>query len=70
MPDIDCPSRADQLFNQYDYHPLHQLNRCTLPDYGILRISEFALDLVCLGVTRRMLAFMKEGLRLCKLSQQ
>ena len=68
-----CPSRTDQLFNQYDYHPVHQLSRCTLPDYGILCVSEFVLDymhLVCLGVTRRMLTFMKEGPRLCKLSQQ
>ena len=73
MAAIDCPSRTDQLFNQYDYHPLHQLSRCTLPDYGILCVSEFVLDymhLVCLGVTRRMLAFMKERPRLCKLSQQ
>ena len=29
MAAIDCPSRTDQLFNQYNYHP------CTLPDYGI-----------------------------------
>ena len=73
MAAIDCPSRTDQLFNQYNYHPLHQLSRCTLPDYGILCISEFVLDymhLVCLGVTRRILTFMKEGPRLCKLSQQ
>ena len=70
---IDCPSRTDQLFNQYNYHPLRQLSRCTLPDYGILCISEFVLDymhLVYLGVTRRILTFMKEGQRLCKLSQQ
>ena len=73
MAAIDCPSRTDQLFNQYNYHPLHQLSRCTLPDYGILCISEFVLDymhLVCLGVTMRILIFMKEGPRLCKLSQQ
>ena len=73
MAAIDCPSRTDQLFNQYNYHPLHQLSRCTLPDYGIFYISEFVLDymhLVCLGVTRRILTFMKEGPRLCKLSQQ
>ena len=73
MAAIDCPSRTDQLFNQYNYHPLHQLSRCTLPDYAILCISEFVLDymhLVCLGVTRRILTFMKEGPRLCKLSQQ
>ena len=30
MAAIDCPSRTDQLFNQYNYHPLHQLSRCTL----------------------------------------
>ena len=28
------------------------------------------MHLVCLGVTRRMLTFMKEVPRLCKLSQQ
>ena len=28
------------------------------------------MHLVCLGVTRRMLTFTKEGPRLCKLSQQ
>ena len=73
MVTIDCPSRTDQLFNQYDYHPLLQLSRCTRPDYGILCISEFVLDymhLVCLGVTRQMLTFIKEGPRSCKLSQQ
>ena len=73
MATIDSPSRTDQLFNQYDYHPLHQLSRCTLPDYGILCISEFVLvymHLVCLGVTTQMLTFMKEGPRSCKLSQQ
>ena len=67
MAAIDCPSRTDQLFNQYNYHPLHQLSRCTLPNYGILCISEFVLDykhLVCLGVTRWILTFMKEGPRL------
>ena len=32
MAAIDCPSRTDQLFNQYNYRPLHQLSRCTLPD--------------------------------------
>ena len=67
MAAIDCPSRTDQLFNQYNYHPLHQLSRCTLPNYGILCISEFVLDykhLVYLGVTRWILTFMKEGPRL------
>ena len=73
MSAIDCPSGTDQLFYQYDYHPLHQLSRCTLPNYGILCTSEFVLHymhLVCLGVTRRMLTFTREGPRLRKLSQQ
>ena len=71
MAAINCSSRTGQLFNQYDYHPLHQLSGCTL--HGILCIFKFVLDymyLVCLCVTRRMLTFMKEGPRLCKLSQQ
>ena len=49
MAAINCSSRTDQLFNQYDYHPLHQFSRWTLPDYGILCISEFSalLRIVC-----------------------
>ena len=68
MAATDCLSRTDQLRNQHDYHPLYQLSICSLPDYSILYISEFVLDymhLVCLGVTRQMLTFMKEGSILC-----
>ena len=73
MATVDCQQRTDEAIQHCEYHLMHQLKRSILPNYGVLCISQFVLDymhLVCLGVTRWILTFIKEGPRLCKLSQQ
>ena len=66
------PARTEEKFNQVDY-PGHQLGRSPLIDAGIPCIGLFSLDymhLVCLGVVKRMLVFLRQGPAVCKLSFQ
>ena len=70
--DIGCALRSDQDFSQGKYQPLHQLGKSVFVDYGFPCVSGFVLDsmhLVMLGVVRCILLFLKEGPRICKLSQ-
>ncbi|XP_065659078.1 uncharacterized protein LOC136083590 [Hydra vulgaris] len=70
--DIGCALRSDQDFSQGKYQPLHQLGKSVFVDYGFPCVLGFVLDrmhLVMLGVVRRILLFLKEGPRICKLSQ-
>ena len=67
------PKRTDEEFNQESYKDSHQVRSTPLIDYDIPCITGFCLDymhLVCLGVMRRMLIFMKKGTRISKLSNQ
>ncbi|XP_065658763.1 uncharacterized protein LOC136083290 [Hydra vulgaris] len=69
--DIGCALRSDQDFSQGKNQPLHQLGKSVFVDYGFPCVSGFVLNsmhLVMLGVVRRILLFLKEGLRNCKLS--
>ena len=62
--------RTDEAFTNYSYEK-HQKGRTPLIDHGISCINGFTLDymhLVCLGVMRRILHFLKNGPRQCKLS--
>ncbi|XP_041926913.1 uncharacterized protein LOC121690429 isoform X2 [Alosa sapidissima] len=68
----DAVPRTEDCFTQlvYDYH---QVKISPLSVAGISCIHGFSLDymhLVCLGVVRRMLHFMKQGPNTCKLSFQ
>ena len=68
--DTSCPLRTDLEFDTYQYSR-HQHQRSILCSYNIPCVSIFVLDfmhLVCLGVVKRMLYFLKEGSRFCKLS--
>jgi hypothetical protein len=71
--DADLPAlRTDENFAQNQY-PEHQNARSPLIDANIMCIKAFSLDymhLVCLGVVKRLLMFLKEGPRECKLSGQ
>lgn len=65
--------RTDEQFNEMAYSPDHQLRRSPLIDIGFPCITSFVLDymhLVCLGVVRRILTYLKKGPRICKLSVQ
>ena len=56
-----------------DYLGDHQKTRSPLLDAGILCVKQFPLDymnLVCLGVVKRILKYFKSGPRCCKLSMQ
>lgn len=67
---LDSPLRNDEDFNDFAYKE-HQLRRSVLTDVGIQCIQDFSLDymhLVCLGVVKRLLLFLKEGPRVCRLS--
>ena len=71
----DCllPKRTDEQFNHQRYRPDHQLAKSPLIEYQLLPVTGFPLDymhLVCLGVVRRGLVYLKRGPRLCKLSNQ
>lgn len=66
----DLELRTDDNFLQQHYKN-HQISRSILVDYGIHCVSQFPLDymhLVCLGVVRRMLRFLKSGEKLCRIS--
>lgn len=62
--------RTKEDFNELQYTD-YQLKRSPLVDIGIDCIKSFPLDymhLVCLGVMKRILMFLKSGPRECKLS--
>ena len=62
---------TDNDFNSFLYEGNHQKSKTPLIDFGISCVSHFTLDymhLVCLGVMKRMLVFLKQGPRNCKLS--
>lgn len=72
--ETDCPPRTENEFRNYAYKDTHQIEDCPLlGSTGINLIRDFVLDyqhLVCLGVMKRILYFLKEGPRECKLSTQ
>nr|XP_047133576.1 uncharacterized protein LOC124811643 [Hydra vulgaris] len=60
----DFQLREKDIFEQFGYFNNHQQDRSPLIGIGIDCISSFALDymhLVCLGVMRRMLNYLKKG---------
>ena len=66
-----CP-RTEEEFSRQSYEN-HQSGHSPLVDAGLPCIKSFVLDymhLVCLGVVRRILVFLRQGPRECKLSQR
>ena len=70
-------STTATLCNNDDFEKLactdHQIQEIPYIHSGIKCVESFPLDsmhLVCLGVMKRLLLFLKEGLRLCKLSSR
>ena len=66
------PLREEAVFQQMGYSDKHQKTKSPLIDYRLPCINTFSLDymhLVCLGVVRRILNFLKKGPRQCRLSQ-
>ena len=66
------PLTNDEEFHNMAY-PAHQQHRSPLLDIDFPCVTGFPLDymhLVCLGVVRRMLLFLRKGPRVCKLSSQ
>lgn len=64
--------RTDEKFSNSEYN-YYQLNRSPLLEIGIECIKGFPLDymhLECLGGVKRILMFLKQGPRECRLSQQ
>lgn len=64
--------RTEEEFSSLSY-PLHQHELSPLVDAGLSCIQSFVLDymhLVCLGVVRRILVFLKQGPRECKISHR
>ncbi len=64
------PPRTDRAFNQLAYDG-HQTRLSPLVGAGIACIKSFVLDymhLVCLGVVKRMLVFLKQGPNICRIS--
>lgn len=64
--------RTDEKFQNFEYKD-HQINRFPLLEIGVECIKGFSLDymhLVCLGVVKRIILFLKQGPRECRLSQQ
>lgn len=64
--------RTEQSFKNFEYKD-HQITKSPLVNVGLSCIRSFPLDymhLVCLGVTKRILVFLKQGPRECKLSHQ
>lgn len=64
--------RTTENFNTMSY-PLHQNGRSPFIDTNIDCIKEFPLDymhLVLLGTVKRLLSFLKEGPRVCRISSQ
>ena len=70
-----CECRTDEKFRQVQYnHELddHQHTHSPLIDIDFPCVSGFPLDymhLVCLGVVKRLLNFLKQGPKDCKISQ-
>ena len=65
-------SRTDEQFDNCQYED-HQKARTPLIGHGVSCVQQFCLDymhLVCLGVTKRILFFLRKGPRICKLSSQ
>jgi len=68
----DSDIRTDEKFANFEYEGTHQNMKSPLIDVNVNCITQFPLDymhLVCLGIVRRILNFLKSGPRLCKLSQ-
>ena len=66
-----CELRSEEKFNAIDYED-HQNGPCPFVTAGVLCIKNFLIEymhLVCLGVVKRMLLWLIEGPRLCRLSQ-
>lgn len=62
--------RTDEVFNRMGYKG-HQMHKSPLIDAGIPCIDLFPLDymhLVCLGVVRRLLLWLRQGPAVCRLS--
>lgn len=74
ITDIDnlSPLRTEEQFDAFNYKN-HQTSMSPLINAGLSCIKSFTLDymhLICLGVVKRILSFLKQGPRNCKLSQQ
>ena len=63
----DQEPRTDEKFQNYQYLQ-HQKFASPLINAGIKCIEQFSL--VCLGVVKRVVSFLKSGPRICKLSCQ
>ena len=69
----NCVTRNDLDFSLLKYEVEHQKAKSPLIDYNFPCVTGFVLDymhLVCLGVMRRILNFLTDGPRLCKISIQ
>ena len=67
-----CRSRTDEEFAVRQYTD-HQTQASPLIVHGLQCVKSFCLDymhLVCLGVVKRILYFLKQGPAVCKLSNQ
>ncbi|ELU17541.1 hypothetical protein CAPTEDRAFT_30221, partial [Capitella teleta] len=67
------PTRNDRDFHDMMYYGKHQVARSPLVDYDIECVMRFPLDymhMICLGVVRRLLFFLRSGPRRCKLSSR
>ncbi len=72
QPQEKILSRTEEEFSSLSY-PFHQNGLSPLVDAGLSCIQSFVLDymhLVCLGVVRCLLVFLKQGPRECKISQR
>ncbi|XP_052709493.1 uncharacterized protein LOC128184164 isoform X2 [Crassostrea angulata] len=70
--DTVASPRTNERFQNLEYD-IHQTKRSPLIDIGFPCVTSFSLDymhLVCLGVTKRILTFLKQGPRECRLSHQ
>lgn len=68
--EVNAVERSDSDFDSFSYKH-HQLYRSPLIASNVNCVNDFCLDymhLVCLGVVKRMLLFIKAGPRICKLS--
>ncbi|XP_047129608.1 uncharacterized protein LOC124809527 [Hydra vulgaris] len=68
--DLDCEPRKDHGFKQMAYKG-HQLLVSPLLYSSVQCTKDFSLDymdLVCLGVVKRLLLYLKEGPRCCRIS--
>lgn len=61
--EFDAAPRTDERFQNFDYD-IHQIKKSPLIDIGLPCVTMFSLDymhLVCLGVTKRILTFLKQA---------